>query len=390
MGTAGVSNMVMRWNHITPGTDTTIDVLVHLHGFAGYSGWDGDSLLDVVTFFSGLELNDRNRPTLALLAVGKRTGSTREYSHPDLTRDDPSFLAFINYGLRKLSSTQMSNAELTVGRIGLSSHSGGGATALRLIGMHKNAIHEIVDYDCMYQSGANIVTYLRTHVAADTTAAGADVAGYMSSSGHSVRNFYTSGSTQTNSNAISGWPRADSPIRAYYQNQHTGVEHAFVGTRIGPKFWANNAFDLSEVTTVRGGPGDMCEYLGEQGVCHDRQCPPETTTSARSVQCGLYEGPAHHCCIGGTPLNDPNTGSGPCRYQTTSGICKDERFCRGEHFTSRQGATGCRAFGSFVSCCINEPAAVETPAEAPAETPAEAPEFIQKKQDKKLLRPFII
>jgi len=115
-------DLLLRWNRI-PLTATTIDVVVHLHGFSQQRG--EMQLLEKLPR-SGLELAERTRSTLALLPRGNWLGRTW-YDFPALL--DGGLDDLVDYALAQFSAS-IPLAVLRLDRLILTGHSGGGMPAI--------------------------------------------------------------------------------------------------------------------------------------------------------------------------------------------------------------------------------------------------------------------
>jgi hypothetical protein len=138
----------LRWNRI-PLSATSVDVVVHLHGFSQESR--AMPLSEKVTR-SGLDLSGRTRPTLAMLPRGNWL---RHYYY-----DFPALLAggidhLIDYGLQSLAqgiaaASPDAQGALAVDRLILTAHSGGGMPAIDVIAEARRPPDELYVFDGLY------------------------------------------------------------------------------------------------------------------------------------------------------------------------------------------------------------------------------------------------
>jgi hypothetical protein len=135
-------DLFLRWNHI-PLSSSSVDAIVHLHGFSQ----EGSAmLLAEKVARSGLDLNGRTRPTLAMLPRGNWI---RHYYY-----DFPALLAggidrLVAYGLQQLARATNS-AGLSIDRFILSAHSGGCMPAVDIIAGARHPPDELYIFDGLY------------------------------------------------------------------------------------------------------------------------------------------------------------------------------------------------------------------------------------------------
>src|SRR3974377_578253 len=118
-------DLFLRWNEI-PLTASSVDVVVHLHGFSQH----GRAMpLAEKVVNSGLDLSGRKRPTIALLPRGNSLQYTW-YDFPALLEGGIDRL--VNYALQRFAQAVGCGA-LAVDRFILAAHSGGGMPAVDVI-----------------------------------------------------------------------------------------------------------------------------------------------------------------------------------------------------------------------------------------------------------------
>jgi hypothetical protein len=135
-------DLFLRWNAIPVAADA-IDVVVHLHGFSQQR--DAMPLAEKVAG-SGLDLSGRKRPTIALLPRGNWLRYTW-YDFPALLGGGIDRL--VEYGLQRFARAA-GRRELSVDRLILSAHSGGGMPAVDMIAGARRAPDELYVFDGLY------------------------------------------------------------------------------------------------------------------------------------------------------------------------------------------------------------------------------------------------
>jgi hypothetical protein len=138
-------DLFLRWNQI-PFSSTSIDVVVHLHGF---SQQGRDMTLAEKVARSGLDLSLRARPTLAMLPRGNWI---RHYYY-----DFPALLSggidrLVEHGLQYLADGAAATLPggFALDRLILTAHSGGGMPAVDVISGARRAPDEFFVFDGLY------------------------------------------------------------------------------------------------------------------------------------------------------------------------------------------------------------------------------------------------
>jgi hypothetical protein len=141
-------DLFLCWNAI-PRSAEAVDVVVFLHGFSQESG---AMVLSEKVGRSGLDLSGRERPTLALLPRGNWI---RHYYY-----DFPALLGggldrLVTYGLEVFATARADNSAgaaktLTVNRLILAAHSGGGMPAVDALVGAERAPDELYIFDGLY------------------------------------------------------------------------------------------------------------------------------------------------------------------------------------------------------------------------------------------------
>jgi hypothetical protein len=271
-GGAG-ANLLLRWNAV-PADATSIDVVVHLHG---YIGQDPDAaMLRAVAARSGLDLSGRRRPTLAIVPRGRRitkeevtrkqallneaarragkqpaTARADVYTFPALLRGDGARIAaLINGALEwfaRNKSGRGTGATLPIARLIFTAHSGGGAALDRLLALHARSKactpDEVHVFDALYAEAVGLQSWAAARLRADRRRAG----GRMDTAGGGLRVFYRpGGGTQSWSELIgrSLPPRSD-PLSRFYRSEPTRVEHLDIPNTFGPALLRDRGADAA-------------------------------------------------------------------------------------------------------------------------------------------------
>jgi hypothetical protein len=273
------ANVALTWSGVTPAT-TEVDLVIHLHGYAGYVGQRLQLKRDIVPR-TGREWDDapngtpmagRSRPTLGILPMGRFFGGTtgRGYHFPGLgTRAGLERL--ITLALRHLAA-RTGIAPPRVGRLILTAHSGGGAP---LIGLLRHCDpHEIHIFDGLYSNPAPLIAWARRRAQRDVSVhAGSGGTAFMPADGGALRVLYHGrGATCLNSNKVAQSLAeiipAGSPLAAWYRVEHTTVGHMAIPSALGWRLLQNAAADLpntspaAECRRKKPQQGEMEDFLG--------------------------------------------------------------------------------------------------------------------------------
>jgi flagellum-specific peptidoglycan hydrolase FlgJ len=158
-------DLILRWNEL--GDASSVDVVIHFHGYSGKGlamRLDRDK-----EAISGLDFNSpkdgtsgRTRPTVAILPRGNYFGgrSGMGYNFPNLTPQG-RLQSLIQFSLQRVSETI--GRTLSMGRMILTGHSGGGAP-LSAILAHTDP-DEVQIFDGLYGSGANVSAWAKRRIA---------------------------------------------------------------------------------------------------------------------------------------------------------------------------------------------------------------------------------
>jgi hypothetical protein len=135
-------DLFIRWNDI-PLAATSVDVVVHLHGFSQ----QGRAMpLSEKVAGSGLDLSGRKRPTIALLPRGNWLRYTW-YDFPTLLSGGADRL--VDYGLQRFAQA-IGRGTLATDRFVLSAHSGGGMPAVDVIAGAGRPPDQLFVFDGLY------------------------------------------------------------------------------------------------------------------------------------------------------------------------------------------------------------------------------------------------
>jgi hypothetical protein len=142
-GHAGTQpDLFLRWNAI-PSASAAIDVVVHLHGF---SQQGGEMPLAEKVPRSGLDLAGRRRPTLALLPRGNWLRHTW-YDFPALA-ESGGLDRLVEYAIERFAAG--AGRSLSVDRLILTAHSGGGMPAIDALADMRRKPDELFIFDGLY------------------------------------------------------------------------------------------------------------------------------------------------------------------------------------------------------------------------------------------------
>ncbi len=134
-------DLYLCWNAIPPGA-TALDVVVHLHGFSR----EGTTMpLSEKVARAGLDLEDRSRPTLALMPRGNWLRYTW-YDFPALLAGGVDRL--VDYSVERFSAASVRAP--AIDRLILTAHSGGGMPALDALSGARRAPDEFFVFDGLY------------------------------------------------------------------------------------------------------------------------------------------------------------------------------------------------------------------------------------------------
>jgi hypothetical protein len=231
-------DLMLRWNRI-PVDAVAIDVAVHLHGFSR----QGEAmLLAEKAASSGLDLAGRARPTLALLPRGNWLRHTY-YDFPALL--DGGLDRLTGYAVELFSGAIRAPAGLTIDRLVLTAHSGGGMPAIDTIARARHLPDELHIFDGLYGrdprsgdplGGLDILDrWLGLRLAAEPARAGALRVVYI---GAQTGPFSRALGTLIARHLASVEPLAREKLARRYRVEVSGVQHSQIARRCGPELLA--------------------------------------------------------------------------------------------------------------------------------------------------------
>jgi hypothetical protein len=307
-------NLLMRWNAV-PAASEAIDVVVHLHGYIGLP--PNAATLRALAARSGLDLAGRTRPTLAILPRGRRitaeevqkkqallnerarrlnkkpgTARSDVYTFPALLRDDGAGLAaLISAALQWFARTVLgrsAGATVSIARLILTAHSGGGAALDRLVALHARRKvcnpDEVHAFDALYSEASGLKSWATARLRADR---GRRI-DQMDTLGGGLRVFYRpgEGATQLWSEQLgrSLPPRSDALSR-FYRIECTRVGHLEIPNEFGPALLRDRTADLSS--------RKPCSGAARSPRAASKSTHPKQSRSGSARRSGTPVTPAH-------------------------------------------------------------------------------------------------
>jgi hypothetical protein len=232
-------DLFLRWNAIPPAA-ATVDVVVHLHGFSQ----QGAAMpLSEKVARCGLDLGGRTRPTLALIPRGNWLRYTW-YDFPALLSGGLDRL--VEYGLARFAEA-VGEDLLTLDRLILTAHSGGGMPAVDAIAGARRRPDEFFVFDGLY---------------------GRDPAG-----GNPMQGLETVDSWL--GERFAGEPRRPGALRVVYIEQQTGAFSRQVAALIGTRLAAADPVLAKELAGRYRVERSMVPHAHIASRCH-----PELLASA--------------------------------------------------------------------------------------------------------------
>lgn len=170
-------DLILFWNAMAT-RPQSVDVIVHLHGYSTCQRDKHIHLSRDTVPRSALAWSDpegidptpaRTRPTLGLLPRGRLFGGKtgRGYNFPALTTKT-GLRELVKFGLERLAQ-RLGVPNLSLGRLILTAHSGGGAPLLKIL-QHIDP-HEIHVFDGLYQSPNALIRWVKKRITQDSNAA---------------------------------------------------------------------------------------------------------------------------------------------------------------------------------------------------------------------------
>jgi hypothetical protein len=231
-------DLFVRWNEIPLAADA-IDVVVHLHGFSQQGG--AMPLAEKVPR-SGVDLSGRRRPTLALLPRGNWIRHTW-YDFPALL--DGGIDRLVEYVLERFTTKR----RLSLDRLILTAHSGGGMPAIDAIAGARRQPDELFVFDGLYGRDPRLGDPLQGIETIDAWL-GERVAGEPDRPG-ALRIVYIEQQTGPFSREVAaliakrlaGAPGA-AALAPRYRVERSHVPHGYVAAICGPILLADAAADI--------------------------------------------------------------------------------------------------------------------------------------------------
>jgi hypothetical protein len=239
-------DLFVRWNEV-PLAARAIDVVVHLHGF---SQQGGAMMLVEKVGRSGLDLSGRTRPTLALLPRGNWIRRTW-YDFPALL--DGGIDRLVDYAARWFPHPAR---PLTVDRLILTGHSGGGMPAIDAIAGADRKPDELFIFDGLYgrdpssddpmRGLADIDLWLGERLACEPGRPGALRVVYIE---RQTGPFSREVAALIARHLASAAPGMAAELARRYRVEPSGVPHAYVASVCGPSLLARSdaEFDWSRI-----------------------------------------------------------------------------------------------------------------------------------------------
>ncbi len=265
------ANVLLRWNNVP--TDTrAIDVVVHFHGFIRGSN---QQMLHTVAGYSGLDLSGRARPTLGILPRGRliTTEEVRQNQvrldeaarksgkKPAKARSDvqtfPGLLpnagagleALISGALQWFAQQRSGGAPLTIARLILTAHSGGGGALDRLVASHARRRvcnpDEVHAFDALYSEAGGLKSWVTARLGVDRSRQSSQ----LDSLGGGLRVFYrrNTGTQPWSERLGKSLPPASDALSRFYRIDCSSLDHFQIPKHIGPPLLRNRTADVSSL-----------------------------------------------------------------------------------------------------------------------------------------------
>jgi len=280
-GGAG-ANVLLRWNNV-PMDARAIDLVVHFHGFIHGSN---EQMLRTVAGYSGLNLSGRVRPTIGILPrgrlitpeevrqnqarlnelarkTGKEPAKARSdvQTFPGLVSDAGAGLeALINGALQWFAQQRGGSAPLTIARLIVTAHSGGGGALDRLVASYARRRvcnpDEVHAFDALYSEAGGLKSWVTARLAVDRSRPS-----NQPDSLGGLRVFYRPSSrpntgTQPWSERLGrSLPPASDPLSRLYRIDCSRLDHFEIPKQFGPPLLRDRATDLSSFGPCAGTGG---------------------------------------------------------------------------------------------------------------------------------------
>jgi hypothetical protein len=263
------ANVLLRWNNV-PADARAIDVVVHLHGFIGQSN---EEMLRTVAGYSGLNLSGRVRPTLGILPRGRLITpdevrqtqarldelARKSGKKPAKARSDvqtfPGLLsaggagleALITGALQWFAQQRGGGAPLTIARLILTAHSGGGGALDRLVASHARRRvcnpDEVHAFDALYSEAGGLKSWVTARLGVDRSRQSSQ----LDSLGGALRVFYRphTGTQPWSERVGRSLPPASDPLSRFYRIDCSRLSHFEIPKQFGPLLLRDRTADLS-------------------------------------------------------------------------------------------------------------------------------------------------
>lgn len=242
-------DLILRWNEI--GASGSVDVVLHFHGYSGRR--EAMRIDRDKEAHSGLDFSDpkldtagRRYPTIGVLPRGNYFGgrSGAGYNFPALMR--PGAVRVLVRNAIERMSLEIGHT-LTMGRLILTAHSGGGAPLAAVLGdANPDEVHI---FDGTYGSGVAIAGWARRRIAREVAE--------PSGSPPALRILFRPG-TQTQAQAKAIWQQvcsalhehSASHLRGRFRVEATTVGHNDIPSRFGWRLLADAQSDLPDASPL--------------------------------------------------------------------------------------------------------------------------------------------
>jgi hypothetical protein len=289
-------NLYLGWSTLDDSV-TSLDVVVHLHG---YSAKPADrALLEQKVALGGADPSGRTRPTFVLVPRGRKitakeleaakasgvSANPERYSFEGLSASDGLGLEqLLAHSLAWLCSEVLgrTSGSLSIDRLILTAHSGGGAWLNRLVRQHARRQacnpHEVQLFDAIYgdpgAQGDGIVSWARAQLAADNTPGAS-----------SLRVLWTEGTrrgTRWIADQLSPLPAS---AARHYRFEYAGPpsEHNRIPGKYGPALLVDAGVDLP----LPAAEALSAAYGTPLGLFRHYQPEPRRSTTPARASAGL-------------------------------------------------------------------------------------------------------
>jgi len=269
-------NLYLCWTDL-PDDLTTIDVVLHLHGYSGQAATA--ALLKAKVAGSGLDLTGprggRDRPTLGIIPRGRKISpaelakdpkaNAKRYTFPALTGNGAAGVETLSqYALDWLAANVLGRTpgEINAARFIITAHSGGGAPLDKILAArHDHAWcdpHEVHVFDGLYGPTTGLEGWVDDRIAADRTllaGAGSEPGerlDLMMSDGGGLRIVYGGGTEAGSKRVAKHLPPSDDELAAWYQTEKTTVEHGDIPRSFGGLLLQDVRSSLTPVSQSHG------------------------------------------------------------------------------------------------------------------------------------------